>query len=171
MEIEFLGAARTVTGSCYLIRNGRQRLLVDCGMTQGDARDEAQNREPFPFDPTQIDAVILTHAHLDHSGRLPLLVRSGFKGPIYTHRATRDLCRIMLRVAAAVHTIGGFSAHADQSGLLNWYGRFRTRPPVALVHGEPKAMETLQTALHGRYQARVSIPAAATVLDLRDLRL
>ena len=100
MELEFLGAARTVTGSCYLIRIGRHRMLVECGLIQGDARDEARNREPFPFEPSQLDAVILTHAHLDHSGRLPLLVKAGFKGPIYTHRATRDLCRIMLRDAA-----------------------------------------------------------------------
>lgn len=100
MEIEFLGAARTVTGSCYRVRVGRKRLLVDCGLIQGSARDEQHNRDPFPFDPSQLDAVILTHAHLDHSGRLPLLVKAGYKGPIYTHRATRDLCRIMLRDAA-----------------------------------------------------------------------
>jgi metallo-beta-lactamase family protein len=97
MDIQFLGAAREVTGSCFLIRVGRKRLLVDCGLIQGAPEDEERNREPFPFDAGQIDAVVLTHAHLDHSGRLPLLVQAGFKGPIYTHRASRDLCRIMLK--------------------------------------------------------------------------
>lgn len=100
MKLKFLGAAQMVTGSCYLLTVGRYRVLVDCGLIQGSDREEQRNREPFPFEPSELDAVILTHAHLDHSGRLPLLVKSGFKGPIYTHRATRDLCRIMLRDAA-----------------------------------------------------------------------
>jgi len=100
MDIQFVGAAREVTGSCFLIRVGRKQLLVDCGLVQGSPEDEERNRESFPFDPGHIDAVVLTHAHLDHSGRLPLLVQSGFRGPIYTHRASRDLCRIMLKDAA-----------------------------------------------------------------------
>ena len=103
MSLQFWGAAREVTGSCYLVRAGRQHILVDCGLIQGTAADEARNREPFPFEPSQIDAVILSHAHLDHSGRLPLLVNNGFKGPIYSQRATRDLCRIMLRDAAYIN--------------------------------------------------------------------
>ena len=100
MDIQFLGAAREVTGSCFLIRVGHRKVLVDCGLIQGAPEDEERNREPFPFQPDQIDAVVLTHAYLDHSGRLPLLVDGGFSGPIYTHRASRDLCRIMLKDAA-----------------------------------------------------------------------
>ena len=100
MDIEFHGAAREVTGSCFQVRCGERRLLVDCGLIQGAAADEARNRADFAFSPRTIDAVILTHAHLDHSGRLPLLVKAGFRGPIYTHRATRDLCHIMLKDAA-----------------------------------------------------------------------
>lgn len=100
LDIQFLGAAREVTGSCYLIRAGRHRILVDCGLVQGSRADEARNRLPFDFDAAKIDTVVLTHAHIDHSGRLPLLVKSGFRGPIYTHRATRDLCRVMLKDAA-----------------------------------------------------------------------
>jgi len=103
MEIQFLGAAREVTGSCQLLRCGNRRLLIDCGLIQGAPADEVRNRAPFPFKPGNIDAVVLTHAHLDHSGRLPLLVKSGFRGPIYTHRATRDLCRIMLMDAASLN--------------------------------------------------------------------
>lgn len=100
MRLQFLGAAGEVTGSCHLIEVGGRRLLLDCGLIQGNARDQARNREPFPFDPAGIDALVLSHAHIDHSGRIPLLVRAGFQGPIYTQRACRDLCRIMLRDAA-----------------------------------------------------------------------
>ncbi|MDD3763628.1 MAG: MBL fold metallo-hydrolase [Nevskiales bacterium] len=100
MQLQFWGACGRVTGSCYLLSVGDSHVLIDCGMIQGSSEDEELNREPFPFDPQRIDAVVLTHAHLDHSGRLPLLTKSGYTGPIYTHQASRDLCRIMLRDAA-----------------------------------------------------------------------
>ena len=99
MDIHFYGATREVTGSCHLLRIGEHHILVDCGLIQGNPQHEEHNRDPFPFEPSEIDAVVLTHAHLDHSGRLPLLVKQGFKGPIHAHRATADLCRIMLEDA------------------------------------------------------------------------
>jgi len=99
MHLTFYGAAEEVTGSCHLLQIAGSRILLDCGLIQGSAKDEARNSEPFPFDPTQIDAVILSHSHIDHSGRIPLLVKSGFKGPVYTQYASRDLCRIMLKDA------------------------------------------------------------------------
>ncbi len=102
MHIEFWGAAREVTGSCHLLHVGGRRVLIDCGLIQGSRRDEERNRDPFPFDPAAIDAVVLSHAHIDHSGRLPLLARRGYTGRIHTHRATRDLCRIMLKDAAFI---------------------------------------------------------------------
>ncbi len=101
--IQFFGAAGAVTGSCFLLRFGGCQVLVDCGLIQGLPVDEARNFEPFPFEPAEIDAVILTHAHLDHSGRLPLLIKRGFTGPIYCHAATRDLCEVMLRDAAYIN--------------------------------------------------------------------
>ncbi len=97
MEVRFFGAAGEVTGSCHIVRVGDRRILLDCGLIQGGPKDEARNSEPFPFDPAALDAVVLSHAHIDHSGRLPLLVRAGFRGPIYAQTATRDLCRIMLK--------------------------------------------------------------------------
>jgi len=100
MEIEFLGATREVTGSCYRLRIGDYQLLVECGLIQGGFEHEKKNADPFLFKPAEIDAVVLTHAHIDHSGRLPLLVRRGYNGPIYTHCATVDLCAIMLEDAA-----------------------------------------------------------------------
>ena len=103
MDIQFLGAARAVTGSCHFVRVGGHRILLDCGQIQGSREDEARNREPFPVRAADVDAVVLSHAHIDHSGRLPLLMREGFAGPIYTHPATHALCEIMLRDAAYLH--------------------------------------------------------------------
>lgn len=99
MQIQFLGATRQVTGSCFLIQNGDYRVLVECGLFQGPRDLEEKNRQGFPFKVGDIDAVILTHAHLDHTGRLPLLIKEGYRGPVYCHRATRDLCRILLKDA------------------------------------------------------------------------
>ncbi len=100
MHLHTYGAAGEVTGSCHLLESGGQRVLLDCGLIQGRPVDEVRNRDRFPFDPKQLTAVVLSHAHIDHSGRLPLLVKAGFRGPIYAHPATRDLCRIMLRDSA-----------------------------------------------------------------------
>ncbi len=95
-EIQFLGGAGTVTGSKYLLKHEDYKLLVDCGLFQGLKSLRLKNWEPFPINPSEIDAVILTHAHIDHSGYLPRLVKEGFRGKIYATPATRDLCRILL---------------------------------------------------------------------------
>lgn len=99
MKIQFFGATREVTGSCFLLQVGDSQFLVECGLIQGDYEHENHNSDPFPFDPEAIDAVVLTHAHLDHSGRLPLLIKRGYSGPVYTHKATVDLCAVMLEDA------------------------------------------------------------------------
>lgn len=96
MNLQFLGAATTVTGSQFLLTTDRARVLVDCGMFQGSPNEAAHNREPFPYDPAGIDAMLLTHAHLDHCGLIPLLARDGFRGPIHTTRATAELARLVL---------------------------------------------------------------------------
>lgn len=102
MQIRFLGAAREVTGSCYLIETPDLRFLVDCGMVQGGREAPARNRKPFDFDPQKIDFVLLTHAHIDHSGLLPKLTRAGFNGPIYTTEATANLLGVMLPDSAHI---------------------------------------------------------------------
>ena len=94
--LRFLGAADTVTGSRFLIEHGPTRVLVDCGMFQGYKVLRERNRAPFPVPPDSIDAVVLTHAHLDHSGYVPALVRDGFRGPVYATGGTADLAAIML---------------------------------------------------------------------------
>jgi metallo-beta-lactamase family protein len=94
--ITFLGAAGTVTGSKYLVEAGGKRLLVDCGLFEGSNELEQRNWEKFAVDPTTIDWVLLTHAHIDHTGYLPRLVRNGYRGPIYSNAATRELCQLLL---------------------------------------------------------------------------
>ncbi|MBO5353205.1 MAG: MBL fold metallo-hydrolase [Lachnospiraceae bacterium] len=96
MKIKFCGAVTSVTGSCHLVTTDKHQILMDCGMFQGGKTLEQQNTEPFPFNPAEIECVILSHAHVDHCGRLPLLVKQGFKGPIYCTDATADLLQIML---------------------------------------------------------------------------
>ncbi len=100
MELNFHGAAGVVTGSCHHVKVSNHQLLLDCGLFQGPREEEARNVAPFPFDPKAIDAVLLSHAHLDHCGRLPLLVRRGFDGPVYSHPASIDLVRVLLKDAA-----------------------------------------------------------------------
>lgn len=95
-ELQFFGATGEVTGSLYVIRHGKHTVLLECGLIQGGRKAEERNRDPFPLPVEDIDAVILSHAHIDHSGRVPLLVRRGYNGPIYTQNATRALCEIML---------------------------------------------------------------------------
>ncbi len=96
MNITFLGAAKTVTGSNFLVEGAGKKFLVDCGMYQGKIKDELENEAPFLYDVNEIDFMLLTHAHIDHSGRIPKLYNEGYRGPIYATKATCDLCSIML---------------------------------------------------------------------------
>jgi metallo-beta-lactamase family protein len=96
LKLSLLGGAGTVTGSKYLVENGERRVLIDCGLFQGFKALRLKNWAPLPIDPRSIDAVVLTHAHLDHSGYLPLLVKHGFAGPVFCSGATADLCAILL---------------------------------------------------------------------------
>jgi Cft2 family RNA processing exonuclease len=103
MEIQFLGGATTVTGSQFLLVTDRARVLIDCGMFQGSPNESIRNRIPFAFDPTTLDAVLLTHAHLDHCGLLPLLVKHGFRGPIHATPATIELATLVLLDSGRLH--------------------------------------------------------------------
>jgi len=96
VKIKFLGATETVTGSKYLLTSGDQSLLIDCGLFQGKKELRLMNRDTFAVDISTISAVVLTHAHLDHSGYLPLLIKKGFRGPVYSTSGTRDLCKLLL---------------------------------------------------------------------------
>ena len=102
MRLTSAGAAGTVTGSCHLIEIGKRRIVLDCGMFQGPPERELLNREPFPFEPSSLDAVVLSHGHLDHVGRLPVLVQRGYSGPIHCTPATAEIVRIILRDSAHI---------------------------------------------------------------------
>jgi len=138
LDITFHGAAQEVTGSCHRVSVGGKQLLVDCGLIQGSTAEEARNRRAFAFNPQALDAVVLSHAHLDHSGRLPLLVKAGFRGPIYTHRATRDLVRIMLLDAAALNEKDAEiesrkRARKGQAGIEPLYTRAEAETALRLI--------------------------------------
>lgn len=102
MRVKFLGAAREVTGSCFLVESTACRFLVDCGMVQGSRESDAHNRRPFAFDAAAINFVLLTHAHIDHSGLLPKLTQAGYRGPIYCTGATAELLEVMLPDSAHI---------------------------------------------------------------------
>lgn len=118
MFIKFLGATQTVTGSKYLINAENVNLLVDCGLFQGQKELRLRNWSPLPIEPSKIDYILLTHAHIDHSGYIPLLVKNGFSGKIFCHEATRDMCAILLPDSGHLHeeearyaNLKGYSKH------------------------------------------------------------
>ncbi len=136
MKIKFCGAATSVTGSCHLISTQKHRILLDCGQFQGGKALEAMNEAPFDFNPAEIDCVILSHAHIDHCGRLPLLVKRGFKGKIYCTDATADLVEVMLKDSGYIHEKDA-----------EWQSRKNARtgkPPVEPLYTYNDAVDTLQ---------------------------
>ncbi len=114
MRVLFHGAAGEVTGSLHQVEVAGKRLAMDCGMIQGSPEAEARNAEPFPFEPDSLDALILSHAHIDHIGRVPLLVQRGFRGPIYAQTATADLMLVMLLDAAGIAESEAMRANRDR---------------------------------------------------------
>ena len=102
MRIFFAGAARTVTGSQHLLEFDGKRLLLDCGLYQGRRQESNERNRNLPYDPRGVDAMVLSHAHIDHAGNVPSLVKQGFRGNIFCTPATRDLCSVMLRDAAHI---------------------------------------------------------------------
>ena len=136
MNITFLGAAKTVTGSNFLVEAAGKKFLVDCGMYQGKAAQEIENSEEFLYNPLEIDFMLLTHAHIDHSGRIPKLYNEGFRAPIYAHKATVDLCSIMLPDSGHI-----------QENEVEWQNRKRIRagldplPPLYTAEEAAQSME------------------------------
>ncbi|MGA0023648.1 MAG: MBL fold metallo-hydrolase RNA specificity domain-containing protein [Burkholderiales bacterium] len=142
MKLTFLGAAGEVTGSSYLIEAAGLRLLVDCGMFQGGREADAKNRARFAFDPATLDCVLLTHAHIDHSGLLPRLVAAGFRGPVYATAATCDLLEVMLLDSAHI-----------QEKELEWMKKSKTRgagkPPLYTVAEATRSLRSLKPVAYG----------------------
>ena len=175
MKIHFLGAARTTTGSMYLLEINGKKLLLECGLFQGHREETTQRNTSFPFDPRTIDAVVLSHAHIDHAGNLPNLAKQGYDGPIHCTEATRDLCAIMLID----------SAHIQESDALfvsKWRAK-KNLPPVEplyrIVDAEkavkqfvPHSYENTFTVLDGVNvtfrEAGHIIGSAQVILDFQE---
>ncbi len=157
MKLSFLGAAREVTGSCFLVEAPGLRFLVDCGMVQGGRTAAARNREPFPFDPASINFVLLTHAHIDHSGLLPKLTRAGFKGPIYATPATVDLLGVMLPD----------SAHIQESEAKREAKRYKEKTVPPPLYTLQDARECLRQVRDIGYD-REFTPGAGVRVCFRD---
>jgi metallo-beta-lactamase family protein len=138
-NLQFLGATGTVTGSKYLLRWHSKNILIDCGLFQGFKQLRLRNWKPLPFNPATIDAVILTHAHIDHSGYLPLLVKNGFKGPVYCTSATRDLCEILLMDSARLQE--------QEAAYLNKHSFSKHKPALPLYTPDDakRSLQQLQT--------------------------
>jgi metallo-beta-lactamase family protein len=137
MHLEFVGAAQSVTGSMHLLRTEHATVLLDCGLFQGQRRESFEKNRHLPLDPRQIHAVVLSHAHIDHSGSLPTLVKSGYDGPIYATPATRDLCAVMLRDAAYIQQSDArfLNRQAEKEG--------RDGPPVEPFYEDEDVIEAI----------------------------
>ncbi|MEW6434519.1 MAG: MBL fold metallo-hydrolase [Myxococcota bacterium] len=133
--IQFLGAAGTVTGSRFLLEHEGQRVLVDCGLFQGRKELRLRNWEPQPVDPKTIDAVVLTHAHIDHTGGLPRFVRDGFRGPVYCTSGTRDLCGLLLPDSARIQEEEAQYANKE---------KYSKHAPALPLYGEQDAFAALK---------------------------
>jgi metallo-beta-lactamase family protein len=154
-KVRFIGAAKTVTGSMHMIVNGASRLIIDCGLFQGRRDEFFERNGSFPFDPAEIVACVLSHAHIDHSGNIPSLVKRGFRGRILTTEATRDLCAEMLPD----------SGHIQEEDIkfVNKINRKRHLPPRKPLYTRKDAEESLRY-IHGfPYRAPVEVSEGVTV--------
>lgn len=143
-SIQFLGAARTVTGSRFLLEHEGRQVLVDCGLFQGLKEIRKRNWEPMPLDVNRLDAVVLTHAHIDHTGGLPRLVSEGYRGPVFSTSGTRDLCGLLLPDSARIHE--------EEARYANKKGFSKHKPALPLYTSADaeKALEQFETFGYGR---------------------
>ncbi len=149
MNITFYGAAKGVTGSCHMIEVSGHKFLVDCGLFQGSLTDQMLNYEDFPFNIEEIEFVILTHAHIDHSGRIPKLYKAGYRNIIYCTKATRELCKIMLPDSGHI-----------QETEIEWVNRKRMRAgkaPNEAIYTQQDAIDSLEVLTGIDYDTRINV--------------
>ncbi|CAM2759697.1 MBL fold metallo-hydrolase RNA specificity domain-containing protein [Legionella worsleiensis] len=154
MKLTFMGATGTVTGSKYLLELNDKKILIDCGLFQGIKELRLRNWSPFPVAPKSIDAVVLTHAHIDHSGYIPLLVKQGFKGKIYATKATKELCSILLPDS-------GFLQEED-ARRANKYG-YSKHHPAEPLYTQEDANQSLKHFAEVEYDTPYSMPGGAEI--------
>lgn len=175
MRLQFWGAVRTVTGSLHLLEVQGHRILLDCGLFQGKRQEAYQRNREFPFDIPSVDALVLSHAHIDHSGNIPSLVRAGFTGPIYATPATYDLCAAMLQDSAHIQ--------AADAAYVNKKRARKGEPPVEPLYGPDDVVASLRhfvAVAYGRpvliapgvlltfYDAGHILGSALVVLDIEE---
>lgn len=149
MKIHFYGAARTVTGSMHLLEVNGKRILLECGLYQGHRAEAYRRNRELPFDARHVDAMVLSHAHIDHSGNIPNLVRSGFQGPIYATHATRDLCSSMLRDCAHIME--------SDAAYLNRKQGLRGDDAIQPIYTQQDATRSLSHFVSVGYERRLPI--------------
>ncbi len=176
IDLSFLGAAGTVTGSRNLLEAGGQRILVDCGLFQGYKKLRLRNWKPFPVDPASIDAVVLTHAHIDHSGNLPRLFQQGFRGAIHCTEATRDLCEILLADSAYLNEKDAERAnrygYTKHQPALPLYTRKDAKDCMKLFQTHPfETPATVASGVSARFRRAGHILGAASVELTMDGRV
>lgn len=153
MKLQFLGAAQTVTGSKYLLTIGQTTLLIDCGLFQGYKNLRLKNWDAFPFDVTKIDALLLTHAHLDHSGYIPVLIKKGFKGKVYCTSATQELCSILLADSGYLQE--------EEARFANKHG-FSKHKPALPLYTEKEGEQAMDYFVSVPWKTRVSLSAGSS---------
>ncbi len=155
MILTSYGAAEEVTGSCHLIESNGQKILFDCGLIQGNRKDELRNHDPFPFKPSELDAVVLSHAHIDHCGRLPMLVDQGFTGKIHCHAATADLVQILLKDSAQLN--------ARDVAYRNRKRKRAGKPLLTPLYDQEDVERTLDKLVTTQYQEPVRVAPGVTI--------
>jgi metallo-beta-lactamase family protein len=177
MEIEFVGAAQTVTGSMHLVRTKNGCILLDCGLYQGRRSEAYERNKNLPLPLKEIKAVVLSHAHIDHSGAIPMLVRGGWRGPIYATPATRDLAAVMLRDAASIQMQDArfLNRQAEKQGktedpIVPLYDDEDALKAIAMFHSVPYGFQTWlgPNAALTFHDAGHVLGSAITVLELVD---
>lgn len=149
MHIEFYGATSGITGSCHILHANGETILLDCGLIQGRREEMEKNRRPFPFSPGEISAVVLSHGHIDHSGRIPLMVKQGYQGPIYMQNATGDLCDILLQDSA-------YLQEKDAQYENKWRQR-KKKPLIEPLYTVDDARSALENVIGLRYREKKEI--------------
>ncbi|AKU95383.1 Metallo-beta-lactamase family protein, RNA-specific [Labilithrix luteola] len=177
MEIEFVGAARTVTGSKHVLRTSRATVLLDCGLFQGRRREALETNRSLGVDPDELDAVILSHAHIDHSGALPVLVNRGYRGPVFATPATRDLCAAMLADAAFIQEADARHINklieregTNMERVQPLYGSSDVSAVLAQMVGLPyHRRQLVAPGIHATFlDAGHVLGSAITILDVED---
>jgi len=156
LNIQFIGAARTVTGSQHLLFINGKKILLECGLFQGHRKDTYERNKNFKYNPAEIDLMILSHAHIDHSGNIPNLVKNGYDGPIYTTNATVDLCQIMLRD----------SAHLQERDIewVNKKRKKKNQEPMEPLYSFEDVEKAMEQFIGVQYNRRINISPGVTVI-------